>query len=266
MIAETLQRLEADFRTATDSPADTARWTGQVARCAAAIDAIGSEMMNSLSSRLPARVFTESVVEVVVPRQPQIIMAEFRLRPTDSYYDSVGEPRPAPANPSGPHATGIAFHLRICRGFVNGRSWRPSRLSLEFEVWGERERAAFLAMFTDYGRSVQRVLRIPALGFFSACWFDEVQKPASKSAVTQLMRYMTVASDPESCFTLAREFDETATPDQLVAAAVPLLILYDACYGYCKPRKAKGRLDQYNRRIQREKRHNSLLGRRADPI
>lgn len=69
----------------------------------------------------------------------------------------------------------------------------------------------------------------------------------------RLFRYATVQYDPENCLTVSRGFAKGVRPEQLTATAMPFLTICDACFGYCKLRKAKGRLDQHSNRIQREK-------------
>lgn len=68
---------------------------------------------------------------------------------------------PAPDNPNGPHAKGISVELKLLRGDDVGKGTqpiRPARLSIVFHVWGERERAAFVALLNDHRRSIERLL------------------------------------------------------------------------------------------------------------
>lgn len=195
MIAEILDRLQRDFPP-TSSLGDVEHWKTSVATYAQSLHEIGSTLLDAIRPTLPARILAESTLEVVAPARPEITIAEFRVRPSDDYYESVEAALPSPANPAGPHATGIAFSLSLYRGFANGSRWRRPRFSIEFCVWGERERAAFHALFLGHRRAVQQLVRLPGLEFSSACWFDDVEKPASRNAATRLDRYMMVASDP----------------------------------------------------------------------
>ncbi|MBL8298504.1 MAG: hypothetical protein JNN30_09170 [Rhodanobacteraceae bacterium] len=145
MIAEILERLQRDFPP-SNSSGDVDHCKTSLSTYAHSLHAIGSMLLDTIRRMVPARLFAESALEVVAPARPEITIAQFRLRPNDHYYESVGALLPSPANPAVPHATGIAFNLSLYRG------------------------------------AVQQLVRLPGLEFSSACWFDGVENPASRNS------------------------------------------------------------------------------------
>lgn len=208
---------------------------------------VGNGLLAAAKSQIPARLIKESTCELLMSTAPVVVLGEYRLRPRDEYYVKTGSPIPRPANPKGPDACGIELSLMFCRGYAQAFPGRElirsnSHLTIEFSIWGWRERLALLELFADHRRLIERLLAVRGLQVTTATGVVESRSGRVGAAFECLSRYAEVASDGENNISIGKEFPADATPDELLEALVPLAILWDACYGYCKPRKVKDRL------------------------
>ncbi|RST54054.1 hypothetical protein [Variovorax sp. DXTD-1] len=211
---------------------------------------VGGSLFAAAKPVIPARLLKESVQELLLSTARLVVMGEYRLRPPDDYFVKIGSPIPRPANPTGPDACGIELSLMFCRGYPQAFPGREpvrsnSHLTIEFSAWGRRERLALLHLVADHRRLVERLLEVPGLQVTTATGVAQSKGERAGAAFECLSRYAEVESDDENHISIFKEFPADATEQELLTALVPLSILYDACYGYCKPRKAKGRLFAY---------------------
>lgn len=72
--------------------------------------------------------------------------------------------------------------------------------------------------------------------------FDNLDHFRGSGAYKQLDLYYQNENDPEGNFTLERNFGIETTVAELIGTVLPLIALYDAVYGYCRPRKNKDRI------------------------
>ncbi|WP_432727543.1 hypothetical protein [Variovorax sp. W6] len=210
---------------------------------------VGDNLLAAAKPQIPARLLKESTRELLMSTAPVVVMGEYRLRPPDDYFVKTGSPVPRPANPSGPDACGVELSLMFCRGYPQAFPRREpiranSHLTIQFSVWGRRERLALLDLFADHRRLVERLLDIPGLVANTAT--GEAEGMSRRTGAFEcLSRYTEIEDDPENYISISKEFPAEARVPELLTALVPLSILYDACYGYCKPRKARDRLLAY---------------------
>ncbi|MDQ0016453.1 hypothetical protein J2W23_004856 [Variovorax boronicumulans] len=211
---------------------------------------VGDSLFAAAKPLVPARLLKESKCELLMSTAPVVVVGEYRLRPLDAYFLQMGSLVPLPANPSGPDACGIELSLMFCRGYPQAFPGRePIRsnphLVIEFSIWGWRERLALLSLLADHRRLIARLLAVRGLQVTTATGVVESRSGRVGAAFECLSRYAEVAIDGENNISIGREFPADATQEELLEALVPLSILWDACYGYCKPRKAKDRLFAY---------------------
>lgn len=211
---------------------------------------VGNRLFAAAKPVIPARLLKESVQELLMSTARLVVMGEYRLRPPDDYFVKIGSPIPRPANPTGPDACGIELSLMFCRGYPQAFPGREpirsnSHLVIEFSVWGWRERLALLGLLADHRRLIERLLEVPGLQVATATGVAESRSHRAGAAFECLSRYAAIEIDSENNISICKEFPADATQGDLLEALVPLSILYDACFGYCKPRKAKDRLFAY---------------------
>lgn len=211
---------------------------------------VGDNLFAAAKTLIPARLLKESTCELLMSTAPVVVLGEYRLRPRDEYYVKTGSPIPRPANPKGPDACGIELSLMFCRGYPQAFPGREpvranAHLVVELSIWGWRERLALLSLLADHRRLIERLLAVRGLQVTTATGVVESRSGRVGAAFECLSRYAEVAIDGENNISIGKEFPADATPDELLEALVPLAILWDACYGYCKPQKAKDRLFAY---------------------
>ena len=211
---------------------------------------VGDRLFAAAKPLIPSRLLKESTCELLMSRERMVVMGEYRLRPSDDYFVKTGSPIPRPANPTGPDVCGLELTLMFCRGYPQAFPGRePIRsnphLAIEFSVWGWRERLALLGLVADHRRLIERLLEVPGLQVTTATGVVGSRSNRAGAAFECLRRYAEVATDVDNNISIGKEFSADATQEELLGALVPLSILYDACYGYCKPRKAKDRLFAY---------------------
>ena len=88
-------------------------------------------------------------------------------------------------------------------------------------------------------------MEVPGLQVTTATDVVGSRSNRAGAAFECLSRYAELATDVDSNISIGKEFSADAIQEDLLETLVPLSILYDACYGYCKPRKAKDRLLAY---------------------
>lgn len=238
-------RLVDEVFPASGPPVTREVWSASLPRFCEELSLIAEELFSVVKLSVPNRLLAESKQEIVVSRNPVIVVSEYRLRPESSYYAKTGRPVPLPENPEGPHATGIELNLSLCRGYPARKVVRLPWLSIEFSVWGQHERSCFHELFVEHRRLVERLLSVPGLEFNTACVFDNVDRAKGASVFKKLDLYYQYKTDDENNFTIERAFGATATKAELVGTLLPLAALYDAAYGYCRSKKARDRILDY---------------------
>jgi hypothetical protein len=153
----------------------------------------------------------------------------------------VGKPIPSPENSSGPHATGIAVTLSLLRGFESRAAKHSPVLSIEFRIWGERERGAFCELLADYRRLIELGLAKHEFEFLTTCCFENIDRYTGTNAFKRLELYAANVHDPEWNFALSSSFHAESDLSEVTGALLILVVLYDACFGYCRKRKERDR-------------------------
>lgn len=205
------------------------------------IQRISEILVSDIKHSLPRRVFSESTTELVNCRQPNIIVSEFRFRPISAYYKQVGKSIPAPENPHGYSATGIELSLRLCRSYPQGHRLHSPCLSVQFSIWGERERSSFREFFLDHRRFVSKLLENRNFKFSTAGPFENVDKFKGSNTPKKLELYLANDLDPENHFAIEKDFHQTHALKDLSECLLHLMVLYDTALGYCRPRKDRDR-------------------------
>ncbi|EPM7414013.1 hypothetical protein ACXDTM_005108 [Klebsiella quasipneumoniae] len=118
-----------------------------MARCNELV-VVSENLFAIVKNTVSKHLLTESKLEFLVCKTPQVIeVCTARLRPSSDYYASTGSPLPSPENPEGNSAAGIELSTSFLRGCaVNGQIKTP-QIIIKFNVWGRRERLAFLEYF-----------------------------------------------------------------------------------------------------------------------
>ena len=244
MLARPLHLLEEIFP--SDGPTISEdEWNSNRALFCDELSRAVRELSGIAKLSIPRRVFVECKEEMVVTKSSGISVCEFRIRPPTSYYDRTAQSVPSPENPSGSHATGLKLAFSLFRGFVTRRAIHPACLSVEFEVWGVRERLNFKALLNDHRWLLQKLIELADPKFSTSCVFDNVERHKFSSAFQRLELYFQNEIDDENMFTLEKAFGSESTATELVAFLLPLIALYDSAYGYCLPRQDKGRIQAY---------------------
>lgn len=210
---------------------------------------IGSDIFSIIVNQLSKRPLLESKNEVVTSCKPMIQICENRLRPKSDYYAKFGLPIPSPENPTGPHATGVELSLCICKGHTSNGTIVFPYAAIDFKIWGNRERLAFMELFKDHRRYIEKLISTTEFEFTTACWFENVEKYKKKNAFKKLDLYFQNSEDSESSFTITKTFSKNASLNEIITALLPLAILYDATLGYCLHKNDKDRIFQYIGRI-----------------
>ncbi|MCK6408618.1 hypothetical protein [Zoogloea sp.] len=238
-MAETLP-----FRSYTD---DEQRWACVTAEFAEQIHTLANELLTSLPSDLTRRVLSESKQEVLQRDKPTVSVAEFRLRPTNSYYTKSNRPLPRPENPRGFDATGLAVSLSVCRGFAEKDSATPPFIALDFEVWGAHERAGFASLLRDHRHLVEMLVTRSGASLFTSCPFKNIEAADYVSPFEALELYFANETDPENQFALQCKFGRTARETDIRHSLQIALALYDATMGYCLVQAQRERLLEHVR-------------------
>ncbi|MCS6290302.1 MAG: hypothetical protein H8K10_15205 [Nitrospira sp.] len=251
MLEKPLRLLEAIFpSSAADVSPDT--WNTNLPTICEQLAHVGGELLGIAKLSLPKRLFSESKQELIANRTPMIQVCKLRLCPQTNYYQSTRQPIPSPENHSGPEATGIELNLSFCRGYAARGVVRLPWFSIQFSVWGSRERAAFMELLRDHRRSVEKLLLAPGLDFTTSCVFENVNKYEGSGVFKKLELYFRNAEDPENTFTLGKSFGPKTGTSDLVTTLLPLMALYDLCFGYCRSKKDKDRILDFGALMRHE--------------
>lgn len=244
MLKETLELIEVMLPSESFAM-DEQRWPDAVAEFGGRLVPIIDDLIEAVRPIVPARVWRESQQEFLSSRKPMVSIVEFRLRPPNSYYTEQGLQLPMPADPKGPHATGLEVSLTLCRGYETRVGITAPFLSLDFEIWGMHERRCFANLLRDHRYMVERLMARSGARFFTSCVFKNVDDATQASAFEQLVLYYENGVDGENQFSLQHQFGIKATQADITRALLPAIALYDAALGYCLPQPQCGRILQY---------------------
>lgn len=241
MISDTLQRMAQTlpFRSYAD---DEQHWASVTAEFSERILALADKLLSELPSDLTRRVVAESKREVLCSRKPTVSVAEFRLRPANSYYAKVNRRLPRPEDPSGFDATGLAVSMALCRGFAGQDSATPPFVALDFEVWGAHERTCFAKLLRDHRYLVEMLVTRSGAALFTSCPFKNVEAAEYLSTFEELELYFENEVDPENQFSLQCKFGCNARETDIRHSLQIALTLYDATMGYCLPQPQRERI------------------------
>lgn len=243
MLSRLLDRVETEFP--THEPSVTIeRWASATRSLCEDFADQSTRLVSTLQMSMPNRLLEESKQELVTTRSPSIVICELRLRPRSVYYTRQERPVPAPENPEGPHATGVALSVVLCRGYVSRTGIRPACISVEFDIWGRFERACFARLLRDHGYAVERLVLQPNLSFGTACYFENVEQH-SNARISDKLRLYYKNEDGESNFSLTRELTRAEIEDEVARSLLPLAGLYDMTLGYCQTPEERARAFDY---------------------
>lgn len=241
MLAQILEHMAETlpFRSYAD---DEQRWASVTAEFSEEIHVLANELLSSQPAALTARVLDESKQEVLGRNKPTVSVAEFRLRPANSYYAKLNRPLPRPENPRGFDATGLAVSLSLCRGFAERENNALPFVALDFEVWGAHERAGFAGLLRDHRYLVEMLVTRSGASLFTSCPFKNIEAADYVSPFEELELYFQNQVDPENQFALQCKFGRTARETDVRQSLQIALALYDATLGYCLVQPQRGRL------------------------
>ena len=183
-----------------------------------------------------------SIVEPLTYSSTGILVASYRLRPTNEYYESLKQPIPSPENRSGPFSAGIELSIKLLRSFESKGHTLPSKIAVELEICGILEREGFGQLFADNRREIGGLVDGKRYEFYTPVPFDNVNAYRGKALSRQLSLYFENLKDEENTFMISRELVIGNEFGEAVEAIIPLAILYQCAIGYCQRRKDRGRL------------------------
>ena len=114
---------------------------------------------------------------------------------------------------------------------------RPAYISIDFQVWGAHERAAFKALWQDHRRIISTLVDALDFEFETACPFDRVDAYRGSRVSEKLARYFAEDDDPGNNFSITYAFSAPFDLAEVISAYSILAALYDACYHYSNKRK-----------------------------
>lgn len=236
-----LLRLVEHMLPAGTSVHDAEHWPDTVRPLVDQFVVLADRMFNDLRMATPGRLFNESIVEHLMTSHPGVVLCEARLRPESNYYADIGCAVPAPENPAGLHATGLALSILLCRGYPGRETVRHAHLAIELEVWGGYERALFAELMRDHRHTMAGLLSSRALTLQTAVPFDNVDAAKKAPAFHQLQLYFDNLVDRENCFTVGHQVNLGDPQGEALAALVRLAAVYDCAMGYCLPAQDRER-------------------------
>ncbi len=244
MLKETLELIETTLPSKSFAM-DQQRWPEAVTEFGGRLVQITDDLMETIKPIVPARVGHESAQEFMSAKQPTVPIVKFRVRPPNSYYEAQERQLPEPADPKGPHATGLKVSLSLCRGYETRDGLMTPFLALDFDIWGAHERRCFANLLRDHRYMVERLVARSGTTFFTSCVFKNVNEATLASTFEKLTLYYENEVDDENQFALQSQFGRTASQADITQALLPVVALYDAALGYCLPQPQRGRILQY---------------------
>lgn len=213
--------------------------------------------LTGLAEQILETTIDEHLVESLYYDPNGFNLCGIRLRPPDEYYHRRRRPLPQPANPIGPHATGIELNMSLYRGYAtSGRGIVAQRVLVVFRVWGQEERNGFKRFYFDRQKEVEALLSLVPLKFSTARYFNRLD--TVDKAAEQLRAYVVEDDDEEHCFELEWEVLVSQDSKTSLSAYVAMLALYSAAYEYMSP-EPKERLIKYFRNLDAWYRSQSKL-------
>lgn len=186
--------------------------------------------------------FDESKSANIIWPLDGVRIIEFVIRPQNSYYAALEKQIPQPDNPDGPNATGIELSISILRSISGDKVCYPARVAIQFDIWGDTERRAFISFHKNYRRSFEMLLGDLDLQLSTARYFENLSNDKNKSFLEQLDLYFANRQDPENCFSIGKTFNRNSALKNVSVVFKRLLILYYCCFGYCKKDKDLDRI------------------------
>jgi hypothetical protein len=256
MLDNLLGRVESTFPANQWRHVDEAHWRGVMASFCRELGSYSRYLLAAASTIVNQQRLAEARKGLSFSLKPFPTVCEYVISPDAAYYKRFNKSIPSPDNPSGPHARGISVELKLMRGDDAGDKVRPirvPRLVIVFHIWGDRERAAFVALFDDHRRSIDRLLTpLEGIEFFTSCVFENIEQAIKKkkSAFTQLCLYAKNEIDDESSFDLSMSFAGDDSIEAQVVTLTRFLVLYDLAFGYCQSKPQRDRIDNYRALIE----------------
>lgn len=212
------------------------------------LNVIWWELVGQAEHILKTTIGDEHLVESLYYDPNGFNICGIRLRPPDEYYHRRCRPLPRPANPIGPHATGIELDMSLYRGYAtSGTGIVAQRVLVVFRVWGQDERNGFKRFYFDQQKEVEALLSLVPLKFSTARYCNRLYTVPDKAA-EQLRAYFAEDDDEEHCFEVEWEVLVSQDARTSLSAYVPMLALYSAAYEYMSP-EPKERLIGYLRNL-----------------
>ena len=196
--------------------------------------------LDEIISKFPKRLFEKSIQEYVGLSKNNISLFEYRLRPFDDYYAKSEK-----TILSGYSATGFEVSVSLRRAYKAGKILYPSEITIQFQIWGQRERVAFQQLYLNYKRIVDLLLKENVLSFFTSCVFNNLDKYKGADTIKKLELYYQNENDPEAHFQLFTQFNKNSDLSKMKSCLEIFIAMYDCCYGYLERNRKYDRILNY---------------------
>lgn len=236
---ELLETVEQDYslESAPDWNVDDAARREKARTLLEALERRWVKLVVAAQEMLDADLFGKSEIELLYSGHDVPNVCRIRVRPKRAYYQVLRTIEPRPLNPEGYDAAGIELTTYLMKAMKAAIGIRPAYVSIDFQVWGAHERAAFKSLWQDYRRIVNTMVDALDFEFETACPFDRVDAYRGSKVSEKLARYFAEDDDPEHSFGITYAFSTPYDLAEVISAYSILAALYDACYYYSNKRR-----------------------------
>lgn len=220
-------------------------WKKKISNLIVSFEKESTPHLDEIMNKFPQRLLEKSIQEYVGLSKNNISLFEYRLRPFNDYFIKSKKTIPYPSNPAGPSATGCETSFSLHRSYKAGNILFPSEISIQFQIWGQRERVAFRKFYFNYKRIIDLLLKQTDPSFFTSCVFDNLEKYRGTDTIRKLELYCRNENDPEANFSLTSQFNKNSDLSKTKLCLEIFIAIYDCCYGYLEKKCSPDRILNY---------------------
>lgn len=239
MLEETFAHIDQHF-SFNEEIFETEVWRKKVNNLIVSFEEEFNPHLVEIINKFPKRLFEKSLQEYVGIPQNNISLFEYRLRPFDDYYAKSEK-----TILSGYSATGFEVSILLYRAYKAGKILYPSEITVQFQIWGQRERMAFLQLYLNYKRIINLLLKKNVSSFFTSCVFNNLDKYKGSDTIKKLELYCQNENDPEAHFQLFSQFNKNSDLSKMKSCFEIFIAMYDCCYGYLERNRKSDRILNY---------------------